>query len=149
VLRSRKGSGLDVDPARVRHARLDAGLSLAQVAGEDVSRTFLLFVEQGKSRPSERVLELIASRTGKPMKYFLTSNRSSTRTTQSPKELALQLAATAQTVRRFVSDNALTKSERAAMMLVEVNLRQAVELANSLGPTRRSKRQLQPSEESV
>jgi transcriptional regulator with XRE-family HTH domain len=140
VLRSRKGSGLEVDPHRVRRARLDAGLSLAKVAGEDVSRTFLLFVEQGKSRPSERVLKLIARRTGKPMKYFLISKRSRTRAHHSPKALAKQLAATAQTVRLLVSVYVLTESERTAMKQVEINLLQAVELTNSLVLTRRGER---------
>jgi len=51
--------------------RLQAGLSLAQVAGGDVSRTFLFLVEQGRSRPSKPVLALIARRTGKPVDYFL------------------------------------------------------------------------------
>src|SRR5438094_6409883 len=71
--RGPRGSGQNVDPLRVRQARLEAGLSLAQVAGDDVSRTFIHFVEQGRSRPSIVVLGLIARRTGKPMSYFLTN----------------------------------------------------------------------------
>ena len=65
-----RGSGIAVDPERVREARLEAGLSLAQIARDDVSRTFIHFVETGKSRPSQRILALIARRTGKPISYF-------------------------------------------------------------------------------
>src|SRR5215470_17888054 len=54
--RGARGSGVPVNPARVREARIEAGLSLAQVAGDDVSRTFIHFVEQGRSRPSQNVL---------------------------------------------------------------------------------------------
>src|SRR5690348_3169972 len=58
--RGLRGSGVPVDPARVREARREAGLSLAQLAGDEVSRTFLHFVEHGRSRPSQAVLALIA-----------------------------------------------------------------------------------------
>src|SRR5260370_41872992 len=70
VQRGPRGSGMSVDPARVREARSAAGLSLAQLAGDQVSRTFIHLIEQGRSRPSRNVLALIARRTGKPMVYF-------------------------------------------------------------------------------
>jgi tetratricopeptide (TPR) repeat protein len=55
----------------VRQARLDARLTLAQVAGSDVSRQAIHLVETGKARPSAAVLELIAQRTGRPLSSFL------------------------------------------------------------------------------
>jgi tetratricopeptide (TPR) repeat protein len=55
----------------VRQARTDAGLSLAGVAGGDVSRTAIFLIETGKSHPTLPTLELIAERTGKPLDYFL------------------------------------------------------------------------------
>jgi transcriptional regulator with XRE-family HTH domain len=55
------------ETARVREARREAGLSLAQLAGDEVSRTFLHFVEHGRSRPAQAVLALIAKRTGRPV----------------------------------------------------------------------------------
>jgi len=60
-----------VIPERIRQARLERGMSLAQVAGAEVSRAFIHLVEQGVARPSLPVLELIAARTGKPPNYFL------------------------------------------------------------------------------
>jgi tetratricopeptide (TPR) repeat protein len=62
---------VDVKPGSVKQARLEAGLSLGQVAGGVVSRTAIYFVETGKSRPSMETLRLIADRTGRPLDYFL------------------------------------------------------------------------------
>jgi transcriptional regulator with XRE-family HTH domain len=67
----RRGRGVSVIPERVRQARLERGMSLAQVAGHEVSRAFIHLVEQGIARPSLPVLELIAARTGKRPDYFL------------------------------------------------------------------------------
>ena len=57
----------------VRQARLEAGLSLANIAGKEITRAAIHLVETGKSRPSMETLELIAKRTGKPVSYFLAS----------------------------------------------------------------------------
>jgi tetratricopeptide (TPR) repeat protein/DNA-binding XRE family transcriptional regulator len=79
--------GVDVKPGSVKQARLEAGLSLGQVASGVVSRTAIYFVETGKSRPSMETLRLIADRTGQPLDYFLSSPstmeaRSSPQTTE-------------------------------------------------------------------
>jgi tetratricopeptide (TPR) repeat protein len=55
----------------VKQARLDARLSMAQVAGAEMTRQAIFLIEAGKVRPSMRTLELIASRTGKPVRHFL------------------------------------------------------------------------------
>jgi transcriptional regulator with XRE-family HTH domain len=122
VKRGPRGSGIPVDPSRVKEARLDAGLSLAQLAGDDVSRTFIHFVEQGRSRPSKGVLALIASRTGKPVSYFL---RPASGETAAPKaDLADDLVRTATRLRPFAASRRLTQSEREAIRLVELTLHQ-------------------------
>src|SRR5215831_761038 len=64
--------GIEVRPGSVKQARTMAGLSLGQVARDDISRTAIYFVETGKARPSRETLELIAERTGQPMDFFLT-----------------------------------------------------------------------------
>lgn len=56
---------------RVRKARLELGLSLAQAAGNHFSRAFLNQVELGQARPSMRSLQVIAERLQKPVEYFL------------------------------------------------------------------------------
>jgi tetratricopeptide (TPR) repeat protein/DNA-binding XRE family transcriptional regulator len=63
--------GIEIKPGTARQARLDAGLSLGQVARDDISRTAIFFVETGKAKPSMETLKLIAERTGRPLDYFL------------------------------------------------------------------------------
>src|SRR5260370_38806869 len=85
--------GVEIKPGTVKQARSDAGLSLAQVAGDEISRTAIYFVETGKAKPSMETLKLIAERTGRPLDYFLV--RPSTiepRSTQYTLEVELKLA---------------------------------------------------------
>jgi transcriptional regulator with XRE-family HTH domain len=56
---------------RIRQLRQERRLSLAKVAGSDFSRAFLNQIELGKSRPSMRVLRVIATRLGAPIEYLL------------------------------------------------------------------------------
>ncbi|MGZ6299899.1 MAG: tetratricopeptide repeat protein [Candidatus Limnocylindria bacterium] len=63
--------GVEIKPGSARQARLEAGLSLAQVAGDQISRTAIYFVETGKAKPSMETLRLIAERTGRPLEFFL------------------------------------------------------------------------------
>jgi tetratricopeptide (TPR) repeat protein len=72
----RRPRGVAVRPEAVRAARLEKGLSLADVAGGDVTRAAIHLVETGKMRPSMRTLELIARRTGRPVSYFLAGSGS-------------------------------------------------------------------------
>jgi tetratricopeptide (TPR) repeat protein len=50
---------------------------MAQVGGEDRSRTAIYLIEVGRSRPTPETLQLIAERTGKPIEYFLPGASSS------------------------------------------------------------------------
>ena len=63
--------GIDIRAGSVKEARQRAGLSLGQVARNDISRTAIYFVETGKAKPSQETLELIAQRTGQPLDFFL------------------------------------------------------------------------------
>jgi transcriptional regulator with XRE-family HTH domain len=62
--------GADVG-RRIRAARIERGLSLAQLGGEDLSRSFLSLVELGRSRISLRALSIVAERLALPISYFL------------------------------------------------------------------------------
>jgi len=139
VQRGGRGSGIRVDPARVHEARTEAGLSLAQIAGDDVSRTFIHFVEQGKSRPSKAVLALIARRTGKPVSYFMLQ---STPEKDPASDLAAELTTVATHVRRVVAISKLTKVEQEAMKLVELTMQQAAALTKAVA--RRQERSSTP-----
>jgi len=63
--------GIEIRPGSVKQARLESGLSLGQVARNDISRTAIYFVETGKAKPSVETLKLIADRTNKPLEFFL------------------------------------------------------------------------------
>jgi tetratricopeptide (TPR) repeat protein len=63
--------GIPVREGSVRQARKEAQLTLAQVAGQLVSRTAIHLIETGRSRPSLDTLEQIARQTRKPVEFFL------------------------------------------------------------------------------
>jgi transcriptional regulator with XRE-family HTH domain len=56
---------------RIRRIRMDRGMSLAKVVRDDFSRAFLNQVEMGKTRPSIRLLRVIAERLGTEVEYLL------------------------------------------------------------------------------
>src|ERR1700716_3631659 len=56
---------------RVRWARRAAGLSQAQLAGDELTKGFISQIESGLVRPSIRSLQHIASTLGKPLDYFI------------------------------------------------------------------------------
>jgi transcriptional regulator with XRE-family HTH domain len=72
---------------RVRKLRMERGMSLAKVAGSDFSRAFLNQVELNKSRPSIRVLRVIADRLETPVDYLLDGS-----TPSLDREIALEKA---------------------------------------------------------
>ena len=63
--------GVAVRDGSVAQARQEAGLTLAQVAGDKLSRTAIHLVERGHSRPSMETLRHIAHQTRKPLSFFL------------------------------------------------------------------------------
>lgn len=88
------------------------------------------FIEHGRARPSERVLALIAERTGKPVSYFTVSPPEPG--DEADESLSHQLSSVAAQVRRFGAASRLTRSEREAMKLVEAALRHAAVLTRSI-----------------
>jgi transcriptional regulator with XRE-family HTH domain len=62
---------VDLRAGTVRQARLEAGLTMAALGGDELTRQAVHLIEAGRARPSVPVLELIAERTGKPLSYFL------------------------------------------------------------------------------
>src|SRR5947209_1792041 len=56
---------------RIREARQERSMSLAQLGGNDLSRSFLSLVELGRSRISLRALSIVADRLELPLSYFL------------------------------------------------------------------------------
>ncbi len=56
---------------RIKTVRTKRGMTLAQVGGEELSRSFLSLVESGRSRISLRALAIVAERLETPIAYFL------------------------------------------------------------------------------
>ena len=83
--------GVEIRPDSVREARLGAGLSLAQVAGREISRAAIHLIETGRARPSLPTLELIARRTGRQISFFLEQGAAPPSTPGAP-DLQLRVA---------------------------------------------------------
>ena len=62
---------MNLRPGSVKQARLETGMSLAQLGKGHVTAPAIYLIETGKTRPSLPTLEHIARRTGKPMEFFL------------------------------------------------------------------------------
>lgn len=69
--------GVAVIDGSIAQARKEAGLTLAQVAGDKLSRTAIHLVERGRTRPSMETLRQIAHQTRKPLRFFLLGSDSS------------------------------------------------------------------------
>jgi tetratricopeptide (TPR) repeat protein len=63
--------GVAIREGSVRQARLEARLSLAQVAADQLSRTAIHLIENDRVKPSLETLRLIARKTQKPIEFFL------------------------------------------------------------------------------
>lgn len=140
-----RGSGISVDPERIRAARIEAGLSLRAIAGNDVSPTFIHFVEQGVSRPSRAVLAMIARRTGKSMDYFTADP--GPRPEPQP-DVAAELYRVGQRIRKLRSGKDISGADRDVLKFIEWTVRHSAELIRSMhmnGSAETNRRKSPPS----
>ncbi|WP_081503467.1 tetratricopeptide repeat protein [Sulfobacillus thermosulfidooxidans] len=56
---------------KIRDLRKKLGLTQEQLAGDELTKSYVSQVELGRIHPSHKALEIIASRLGKPLGYFL------------------------------------------------------------------------------
>lgn len=56
---------------RIRSSRKELGLTQAQLAGKELSKSFISLVETGRAKPSIQTLMRLAARLQKPVRYFL------------------------------------------------------------------------------
>jgi transcriptional regulator with XRE-family HTH domain len=126
--------GVAVIPERVRQARLEAGLTLAELADGKVSRTAIHLIETGRNRPTLDTLAHIAARTGRPIGYFL-GTRSET-ATPDPQEVsrraADQLRQASWALGQVLQQPGLTVSERSALTGLLVNVRMGIRLIDAI-----------------
>ena len=64
------GTGMELGQ-KIRHARLEAGLSQRQLCGAEITRNMLSQIENGSASPSMATLRFLADRLGKSVSYFL------------------------------------------------------------------------------
>jgi tetratricopeptide (TPR) repeat protein len=106
-----RAPGIDINPAALRQARLDAGLSLAQTAGPGLTRQAVHLFETGKSRPSMESLELIADNLDMPIGLLLSRLQAGRSHATDPRLAGLERLAGLREYRRVV--------ERAQQVLAE------------------------------
>jgi len=124
--RGRRGPGVPIVPGRIRQARLERGLSLAELAGAEVSRAFIHQLEQGLARPSLPVLEMIAQRTGKPIGFFTSGPE--TRPTGAVPDLAAELMTMSRRLERLAAALELSEANREGVRIVVGALRHGARL---------------------
>ncbi len=56
---------------KLRSARLDAGMTQRQLAGDEITRNMLSQIENGSAQPSMKTLQYLAGKLGKTVGYFL------------------------------------------------------------------------------
>jgi tetratricopeptide (TPR) repeat protein len=83
-------AGVQIREGSVLQARKEAGLSLAEVAGNEVSRTAIHLIEHGRIKPSLETLQQISQKTRKPMEYFLVSDEAGEARPTPPQLLELE-----------------------------------------------------------
>lgn len=71
IRRPKRQPGVDIRAGSVREARARAGLSLAKVAGNELTSMAIHHLESGRRRPSLATLVLVATRTKQPLSFFL------------------------------------------------------------------------------
>ncbi len=127
--RGRRGPGISIIPARVREARAERGLSLAELAGTEVSRAFIHQLEQGLARPSLEILELIAERTGKPVDFFTSGEVASPHVAS---DLPGDVMALAKRLERAITTLQASEANREAFRLLVSNLRHGARLLSAV-----------------
>jgi tetratricopeptide (TPR) repeat protein/DNA-binding XRE family transcriptional regulator len=78
----RRLPGVNLKQGTVKQARMEAGMSLAQLGKGHVTAPAIYLIETGRTRPSLPTLEHIARRTGKPVEFFLADPDGATDETQ-------------------------------------------------------------------
>ncbi len=56
---------------KIRHARLEAGMSQRQLCGAEITRNMLSQIEHGTAKPSMSTLQFLARQLGRPVSWFL------------------------------------------------------------------------------
>jgi len=116
-------------------------MSLADLAGGEVSRAFIHQLEQGLARPSLQILELIAQRTGKSVSFFTNSDL----LPAVGPDLSTDMVAASKRLERLAGTLELSEANREAFRMVINNLRHGARLITAVTQERRSRRHDTPA----
>lgn len=136
---------MPIDPDTVRQARLRAGLSLAQVAGAELTRQAVHLIETGKVQPSARSLQLIARRLGVPAHTFLAESAEGEPAQRRAAELERlcerqRYADVVELAHRMLVGDPATQTEAVARLYLGRALAQLGRADEALGHLRRARR---------
>jgi len=92
---------------RIRQARIDAGLSQAQLGAPHFTRAYVSAIELRKVRPAMKSLEFLADRLSKPVSYFVQDEDADRRR----KERELEIASAMALLSRPTAGDALARAE--------------------------------------
>ena len=92
---------------RIRRARIEAGLSQAQLGTPHFTRAYVSAIELGKARPAMKSLEFMADKLGKPVSFFVVDEEADRRR----KERGLELSSVMALLSRPTAGEALTRAE--------------------------------------
>lgn len=138
--RPRRRPGINVIPQRVRRAREEAGLTLAELAEGRLSRTAIHLIEAGRSRPSEATLAHISQRTGKPVAYFL--GREAGTSMPAPADSARRavdlLRQASWSMNSLMRSGELTEPERLALEALNMQIRLGIRFVTALKERQRA-----------
>jgi transcriptional regulator with XRE-family HTH domain len=134
ALERRRRQGVNVIPQRVRNARVEAGLTMAELADGKVSRTAIHLIEAGRTRPTHETLAHIAARTGRTVAYFLGSDTEPLG--PDPEEVTRrtidQLRQASWSLTQLVRQDDLTEPERTALVSLLTNVRMGMRLVEAI-----------------
>jgi len=77
---------------RIRRARVDAGLSQAQLGTPHFTRAYVSAIELGKVRPAMKSLEFLADKLGKPVSFFVADEEADRRRNEREVEISSAMA---------------------------------------------------------
>ena len=77
---------------RIRQARIEAGLSQAQLGAPHFTRAYVSAIELGKARPAMKSLEFLADKLGKPVSFFVADDEADRRRKVRDLEIASAMA---------------------------------------------------------
>lgn len=130
-----RGRGIDIIPERVRAARRQAALTLADLAAGKVTSVAIHMIETGKSRPSASTLMHIAQRTHQPIAFFTDERHPAAlapaKGTESVDSVH-HLRRAALAVRSLAADPKLIDTERIALRALQVNLLESIRVVQAM-----------------